>query len=49
MLIPLYFQLPDGRRLSAFRSVWRRIYLHDEYAESSLRIRYVADTRNLAG
>jgi nuclear pore complex protein Nup133 len=24
-------QMPTGRRLSAFRSVWRRIYNHDEY------------------
>ncbi len=24
-------QLPDARRASAFRSVWRRVYLHDEY------------------
>lgn len=23
--------LPESRQLHAFRSVWRRIYLHDEY------------------
>jgi hypothetical protein len=22
--------LPEARRMSAFRSVWRRIYIHDE-------------------
>ncbi|KAF7796966.1 hypothetical protein EIP86_008154 [Pleurotus ostreatoroseus] len=32
-------QLPDGRRLSAFRSVWRRIYLHDDW----VRIRQTAN------
>lgn len=23
--------IPSSRKLSAFRSIWRRIYLHDEY------------------
>ena len=27
--------LPESRQLNAFRSVWRRIYLHDEYALNS--------------
>ncbi|KAI0341587.1 hypothetical protein BDW22DRAFT_1358408 [Trametopsis cervina] len=26
-------QIPDARRLSAFRSVWRRIYLHDDWTQ----------------
>jgi len=29
--------LPESRQLHAFTSVWRRIYLHDEYVPSSLR------------
>jgi len=27
--------LPEARQLHAFRSVWRRIYLHDEYDPGS--------------
>lgn len=29
--------LPESRQLNAFRSVWRRIYLHDEYVSIPLR------------
>ena len=28
--------LPESRQLHAFRSVWRRIYLHDEYVPVTL-------------
>lgn len=30
--------LPESRQLHAFRSVWRRIYLHDEYVPGFLHL-----------
>jgi len=27
-------KLPEARRQAAFRTVWRRIYIHDEYVSS---------------
>lgn len=29
-------KIPQARKLAAFRSVWRRIYLHDKYASYAL-------------